>query len=172
MRRRERSKYELQFSPLDPVPTWARQIYSDVMHRLDRLEHMLLHGMTDEQRMKVGEAFAIVTEDIRKIDAALKTGTAAPVHTKAETTMADKGKSIDDVLAAVRAASTRTDSIIADRAALKKQVDDALSNVTIPADVQAKLDEIFEIETTDAQKIDAALNANVPPADKDPNAGT
>jgi hypothetical protein len=33
------------------------------------------------------------------------------------------------------------------------------------------LDAIFDIETADAQKIDAALNTNVPPADKDPNAG-
>jgi hypothetical protein len=125
--------------------------------------------MTDEQRMLLGEAYAIVTNDIRKIDAALKTGTAAPVHPSLE--RLSMSKSIDEVLAAVRAASTRTDSIIADRAALKQQVDDALKNVSLPADVQDKLDAIFDIETADAQKIDAALNTNVPPADKDPNAG-
>jgi hypothetical protein len=171
MQRRERFKYELQTSPLAPVPHWAQHMYSSIMERIDCLEHLVRHGMTDEQRMLLSEAFDIVTDDVRKIDAALKTGTAAPVRNKLETLMADKGKTIDEVLAAVRAASTRTDSIIADRAALKQQVDDALKNVSIPADVQGKLDAIFEIETTDAQKIDAALNANVPPADKDPNAG-
>jgi hypothetical protein len=164
---RERHKYELQFSPLAPVPHWARHLYSSIMERMDHLEHLIQHGVTHEQRMMLGEAYAILTNDIQRIDDALKTGTAAPVRTRLETSMP---KSIEEVLAAVRAASTRTDSIIADRTALKKQVDDALKNVTIPADVQAKLDEIFDIETADAQKIDAALNANVPPADINPNA--
>jgi hypothetical protein len=166
---RERFKYELQFSPLAPVPHWAQHMFSAIMERMDRLEHAIHHSMTDEQRMLLGEAYAIVTNDIRKIDAALKTGTAAPVHPSLE--RLSMSKSIDEVLAAVRAASTRTDSIIADRAALKQQVDDALKNVSLPADVQDKLDAIFDIETADAQKIDAALNTNVPPADKDPNAG-
>jgi len=70
---------------------------------------------------------------------------------------------IDEALEAVRSASTRTDSIIADRAAIKKQLEDALANVNLPADVQAKIDEILDIEKSDAEKIDAALNANVPP---------
>jgi hypothetical protein len=72
--------------------------------------------------------------------------------------------SLAETLAAVRAASTRTDSIIADRAALKKQVEDLLAaQGTISPEVQAGLDEIFDVETSDAAKIDAALNANVPP---------
>jgi hypothetical protein len=71
---------------------------------------------------------------------------------------------LEDTLAAVRAASTRTDSLIADRAALKTQVEELLaSQGQIPAAVQAGLDEIFDIEKADATKIDAALNANVPP---------
>lgn len=70
---------------------------------------------------------------------------------------------LEDTLAAVRAASTRTDSLIADRAALKTQVEELLaSQGQIPAEVQAGLDEIFDIEKADAVKIDAALNANVP----------
>lgn len=68
-------------------------------------------------------------------------------------------RNIDETLEAVRAASGRTDSIIADRASLKQQLADALANVTLPADVQAKIDEIFDIETGDAKKIDDALNA-------------
>lgn len=73
-------------------------------------------------------------------------------------------RTLAEALAVVRAASTRTDSLIADRAGLKKQVEDLLAaQGGIPADVQAGLDEIFDIETADAAKIDAALNANVPP---------
>lgn len=73
-------------------------------------------------------------------------------------------RTLAETLAAVRSASTRTDSIIADRAALKTQVEDLLATKgAIPADVQAGLDEIFDVETADAAKIDAALNANVPP---------
>lgn len=172
-RPRRDHKYNLQWSVFDMVPNWAQQFYVTIMHRLDALEANLKQrdqGMTVEQRMKLNAAFDIVQDIIRKIDAALgkTTGTAATVRNLMESFMA---KTIDEVLAAVRAASTRTDSIIADRAALKKQVDDALSSVTLPADVQAKLDEVFDIETADAAKIDAALNTNVPPADLDPNAG-
>lgn len=72
-------------------------------------------------------------------------------------------RTIDEALAAVTDADTRTDSIIADRVSLKQQLADALANVHIPDDVQAKIDRIFDISTGDAQKIDAALNANVPP---------
>lgn len=69
-----------------------------------------------------------------------------------------------DTLAAVRAASTRTDSLIADREGLKARVEALLAaEGNISAEVQAGLDEIFDIETADAAKIDAALNANVPP---------
>lgn len=74
-------------------------------------------------------------------------------------------KTLDEVLEAVRQASTRTDSIIADRAALKQQLDDALSGVTLPPAVQAAVDAIFDIEASDAAKIDAALSANVPPVE-------
>lgn len=86
-------------------------------------------------------------------------------------------RSLDETLAAVRAASGRTDSLIADRAGLKKQVEDLLAaQGQIPAAVQEGLDAIFDIETADAVKIDAALNANAPlpppppPPPVDPNA--
>lgn len=73
-------------------------------------------------------------------------------------------RTLAETLEAVRNASSRNDSLIADRAGLKKQVEDLLKNQGgIPPDVQAGLDEIFDIETADAAKIDAALNANVPP---------
>jgi hypothetical protein len=72
-------------------------------------------------------------------------------------------RSLAEALEAVRAASTRTDSLIADRAGLKKQVEDLLAGQgKIPQEVQDGLDAIFDIETADAAKIDEALNANVP----------
>jgi hypothetical protein len=69
----------------------------------------------------------------------------------------------DEVLEAVRANSTRTGSLITLFAQVKQELADALSGVTIPPAVQAKIDEIFDIERGDAQALDTALNANVPP---------
>lgn len=76
-------------------------------------------------------------------------------------------RTLEEALEAVRAASSRTDSLIADRAALKEQVQNLLEQQgTIPDEVQAGLDEIFDIETADAAKIDAALSENTePPAE-------
>ena len=73
-------------------------------------------------------------------------------------------RTLEETLATVRAASSRTDSLIEDRAMLKQQVEDLLAaQGGIPPAVQAGLDEIFDIETADAAKIDSALNAGVPP---------
>ena len=72
-------------------------------------------------------------------------------------------RTIDETLAAVTAADTRVDSIIADRASLKDQLAAALANTNISAETQAKIDKIFDLSTADAAKVDAALNANVPP---------
>lgn len=70
-------------------------------------------------------------------------------------------RTLEEALEAVRAASTRTDSLIADRASLKEQVQNLLEQQgTIPDQIQAGLDEIFDIETADAAKIDAALTEN------------
>ncbi len=69
-------------------------------------------------------------------------------------------RTLDEVLEKVRAASTRTDSLIADRAQLKQQVADLLAaqGVGMTAALQQGLNDI-DIETSDAQKIDDALNA-------------
>lgn len=73
-------------------------------------------------------------------------------------------RTLEEALEAVRAASTRTDSLIADRAGLKEQVENLLEQQgTIPDAIQAGLDEIFDIETADAAKIDAALTENTEP---------
>jgi hypothetical protein len=68
-----------------------------------------------------------------------------------------------ETLDAVTAEDTRVDSVIAYAAGLKAQVAAALANVTLPADVQTKLNAIFDLSTASAAKVDAALNANVPP---------
>lgn len=72
-------------------------------------------------------------------------------------------RTIDETLAAVTAEDGRTDSIIALVAGLKQQLATALSTVTIPPAVQTKINAIFDLSTADAAKVDAALNANVPP---------
>lgn len=75
-------------------------------------------------------------------------------------------RTLEETLASVRKASTRTDSLIEDRAVLKARVEELLAQQgQIPAEVQAGLDEIFDIEEADAVKIDAALNTGVPPVD-------
>jgi chromosome segregation ATPase len=76
----------------------------------------------------------------------------------------DMAKTLDEALESVRSASTRTDSIIADRKELKAQLEEALKNAgTITPAQQAAIDEIFDIETSDAKKIDDALNTGVEP---------
>ncbi len=70
----------------------------------------------------------------------------------------------DEALAAVTAEDTRVDSLIALFATTKQQLADALSGVTIPPAVQAKINSIFDLSAAGAAKIDTALNTNVPPA--------
>lgn len=68
-----------------------------------------------------------------------------------------------DALAAVTAAQTRIDSLIALSAAQKKQLDAVLAGVLTP-DQQADVDAIFNIGNKEASDIDAALSTNTPPA--------
>ena len=70
-----------------------------------------------------------------------------------------------DVVAAAKAASGRTDSLIAVYAATKARVEELLAaQGTLSPEVQAGLDEIFDIETSDAAKLDAAIGPPVFPA--------
>jgi hypothetical protein len=66
----------------------------------------------------------------------------------------------DETLAAVTAADSKVDSIIAFAAGLKQQLKDALAGVTLPPAVQAKINSIFDLSTADAAKVDAAMEAN------------
>lgn len=71
-------------------------------------------------------------------------------------------RTIDETLAAVTAEDTRVDSIIAFVAGLKQQLTDALGKAITP-DMQTKINQVFDLSTAGAAKVDVALNANVPP---------
>lgn len=70
---------------------------------------------------------------------------------------------LDQVLQDVTEESGRLDSIQALIDGLKQQIADALSGVTLPPAVQAKVDAIFTQAEANKAKIDTALNTNVPP---------
>ncbi len=74
---------------------------------------------------------------------------------------------LDDTLALVTKESTDLDSVKALLAGLKQQLADALAGVTLPPAMQAKVDAIFAVDQTNAQKIADALATGVtapPPA--------
>lgn len=69
---------------------------------------------------------------------------------------------LDETLEKVTEANTKADSLIAYNAGIKKQLDEVLSGVNLPAGVQAKVDAIFNEASASVDEIDEALNANVP----------
>lgn len=71
---------------------------------------------------------------------------------------------LDEVLELVTAADTKQDSIIALLNGLKQQLADALSGVTLPPPVQAKIDAIWNQAKANADELDTAIAANTPPA--------
>lgn len=75
---------------------------------------------------------------------------------------------LDEVLAKVREADTKQDSITALLNGLKQQVADLLSGTTIPPSVQAKVDELFEAAKHNVEEIDESITANTPPASPEP----
>jgi hypothetical protein len=71
-------------------------------------------------------------------------------------------RTIDDTLAAVTAEDAGVDSLVAFTASLKQRLADALASVTLPPDVQAKVNAIFDVSEASAAKISAALAADPP----------
>lgn len=69
---------------------------------------------------------------------------------------------IQEALAATKANSSRTGSLIALFNSKKAELEAALANQMTP-EIQSAIDEVFDVETADAVAIDAALNTNVPP---------
>lgn len=80
--------------------------------------------------------------------------------------------SIDDLVNDVAAESTVDDSIIALVQGLQTQLAAALANVTIPPDVQAKIDQAFAGIEANKAKLAAAVVAGTPAAPAAPAAPT
>ena len=64
---------------------------------------------------------------------------------------------LDEVLEDVQGKSTVINSLSALISGLQQQIKDALANVTIPPDAQAKIDQIFAAAETNKAKLAAAL---------------
>lgn len=68
---------------------------------------------------------------------------------------------IQEVLDVVAATSGSADSIIVLLNGIKQQLADALAQIGgVPAEVQAKIDEVFAIAVANKAKIDEAVSAN------------
>ena len=72
-------------------------------------------------------------------------------------------KTLDELVAKVTEANTKTDSLLALFANLKQQIADLLSGAALPAGLQAKVDAVFDSVSAEADKVSAAIDANVPP---------
>jgi hypothetical protein len=71
---------------------------------------------------------------------------------------------LDEVLADVASESTKLDSLMAFIAGLEQQVKDALAGAGLSPAVQAKVDAVFDAVEANKAKVQAALDAGVPPA--------
>lgn len=71
---------------------------------------------------------------------------------------------IEDVLQDIADESTLEDSILALVQTIQSQLADALANVKVPADVQAKIDQAFATLESNKAKLTAAVAANTPAA--------
>jgi len=69
---------------------------------------------------------------------------------------------LDETLASVEANATVGGSAIALLATLKTRLDEALSGVTLPPVVQAKVDAIFNTSESDKVALEAAILAHTP----------
>lgn len=69
---------------------------------------------------------------------------------------------LDQTLDSVTANGTVGGSAVALMTSLKARLDDALSGVTLPATVQAKVDAIFNASEADKASLEAAILANTP----------
>lgn len=70
---------------------------------------------------------------------------------------------LDEILADVTDEGTKIDSLGTLIAGLKQQIADALAGTTLPPAVQAKVDAVFAGVQANKGKVQAALDANVPP---------
>lgn len=73
-------------------------------------------------------------------------------------------KTLDEVLAAVTPLSTKIDSLITLTNGIEQQLKDALAGTVLSPDTQAKVDAVFDQITSNATKVQAAIDANTSPA--------
>lgn len=69
--------------------------------------------------------------------------------------------SLDEVLAGVADESTKEDGLIALVTGLSAQVKELLASAKVPADVQAKIDAVFDAVAVNSGKVQEAIDANV-----------
>lgn len=101
------------------------------------------------------QALYLIVESLQRIETVL-----ARLAAKGDDVMA----TLDETLAKVTEANTKTDSLIALFKGLKAQLADILSGVTLPAAVQSKIDSMFGEATASVAEVDEAINENVPEA--------
>ena len=77
---------------------------------------------------------------------------------------------LDETLASVEANATVGGSAVALMTTLKTRLDEALSGVTLPPAVQAKVDAIFNASESDKAALEAAILANTPSEPTEPTA--
>lgn len=73
-------------------------------------------------------------------------------------------KTLDEVLADVTGEGSQIDSLVALVNGIEQQLKDALANTTLPPDVQAKVDAVFDAVEANKAKVVGAINANTPVA--------
>jgi hypothetical protein len=85
--------------------------------------------------------------------------------TKASRRMEDTmAKTLDDVIADIEELGTKEEGLIALVNNLEQQVKDALAGVTLPPEVQTKIDTAFEAVEARKQAIQDAIDAGTPPS--------
>jgi hypothetical protein len=83
-------------------------------------------------------------------------------------TMTDR--TIDDVLNEISAERTQVGSLIALNNDYRTKLAAALATVTIPADVQEKINQVFDAVEANKADLATAINVNTPAANIDPTA--
>ena len=75
---------------------------------------------------------------------------------------------VDEVLADIQEENTQIAGLSSLTASIKAQLDAALAGTTIPPDVQAKINSIFDGVETNKKAVMDAINANTAAAGTDP----
>jgi hypothetical protein len=89
-------------------------------------------------------------------------------HVEEDIKMTDR--SVDDLIADIASEKTQIAGLSALTDGIKAKLDAALANVTIPADVQAKINAAFEGVEANKQMIMDAINKDTDAAGADPSA--